>query len=104
MEDSLELRDGEGMGYELLWANPYLPGVSYQNMQPWWYSEEGRLLARSDWSDKACWISVSPHAHESEHCPSNWQAEPTKFGSLLLKPMTERCVHMDPPAASDVKI
>ena len=32
LEDPKRVQDGEGVAYEFLWANPYLPGLGYYNM------------------------------------------------------------------------
>ncbi len=52
LEDTQTLREGPGVAYELLWADPYLPGVGYQNMEPWVYDDHGRLFARANWEAK----------------------------------------------------
>ncbi len=80
MEDSQMLRDGPGVAYEFLWADPYLPGVAYQNMDPWIYDPAGRLFARTDWEHDACWISVSPKWHNEQNCGKSV----TQFGTLTL--------------------
>lgn len=92
IEDNQTLRDGPGVAYELLWADPYLPGVGYQNMDTWVYDENGRLFARSGWETNSCWIEVSPQGVQQENCPPNWQTERVSFGHLTLIPMNERCV------------
>ncbi len=92
------IRDGPGVGYEFFWADPYLPGVSYQNMDPWLYDDSGILLARSDWTPKACWISISKQRLQQQDCPPNWQAKPVNFGHLLLIKMPERCLQLSPTA------
>ena len=56
MEESQMLRDGPGVAYEFLWADPYLPGIAYQNMDPWTYDAAGSLFARANWDAKSCWM------------------------------------------------
>ncbi len=93
MEDRQTLREGPGAAYELLWADPYLPGIAYQNLDPWLYDEEhARLFARSDWTLDACWISVSSSGLKSMNCPAGWQDKPAEFGSLTLTPMGAKCL------------
>ncbi len=99
MEDRFTLHDGPGVAYELLWANPYLPGVSYQNMDPWLYVPNRLLLARSDWTPQACWIRIRPDGKvpiEDSNCPPDWRENTVQFGHLTLMPMPARCV--DVPA------
>jgi hypothetical protein len=92
LEDSQTLREGPGVGYELLWADPYLPGLGYQNMDTWAYDEHGLLFARSDWEPSSCWIKISPGEINQENCPPDWQAKTVTFGRLTLIPMTDRCL------------
>ncbi len=44
IEDRQMLRDGPGVAYELLWGDPYLPGVGYQNLDPWVYDVERTII------------------------------------------------------------
>jgi hypothetical protein len=94
MEDSQTLRDGPGVAYELLWADPYLPGVGYQNMDTWVDDEHGHLFARASWESNSCWIAISPQGVDQENCPDNWQTENATFGHLNLIPMTDHCVEI----------
>jgi hypothetical protein len=94
LEDAQTLREGPGVAYELLWADPYLPGVGYQNMDPWLYDEQGRLVARAGWEPTSCWAAISAHGVEQENCPANWQSETVTFGHLTLIPMKEHCVEI----------
>jgi hypothetical protein len=99
LEDSQTLREGPGVAYELLWADPYLPGVGYQNMEPSVYDERTGLFARAGWEPNSCWIAISAGEVEQENCPANWQAETVTFGHLTLIPMTDRCIEI-PHAAN----
>lgn len=92
MEDRQMIREGPGVAYELLWANPYLPGVSYQNLDPWVYERSGLLLARTGWQPDACWVSISASGVSDENCPAGWQQRPNTFGDLKLAPMAGRCI------------
>ena len=92
MEDGQTLREGPGVAYEFLWGDPYLPGVSYQNLDPWLYDAQGRLFARSDWRPSACWISISPKATDDVNCQTTpWRKGRTDFGRLALIPFAAPC-------------
>lgn len=91
IEDRQMIREGPGVAYEFLWADPYLPGVGYQNLDPWIYDTGGRLYARANWESQSCWIAISRSGIEQENCPSGWRDRPTAFGHLNLLPMLERC-------------
>ncbi len=85
------IREGPGVGYEFFWADPYLPGVSYQNMEPWIYAS-GSLFARTDWTKHACWVSVSTTGVKEQGCPEDWRSKPMNFGHLTLIPLQQRCM------------
>ncbi|HEX4772266.1 MAG TPA: hypothetical protein VH351_15625 [Bryobacteraceae bacterium] len=93
LEDRFVLQSGPGVGYEFLWADAYLPGVGYQNLEPWIYWDKlGQLWARTDWSINACWINLLPSAAKQENCTAGWQQRAMQFGRLQLIPITERCI------------
>lgn len=94
IEQAQMLREGPGVAYELLWADPYLPGVGYQNLDSWLYDEIGRLFARSSWNPEACWIEISKAGVEQQGCPRDWQNVPAVFGHLTLAPLTGHCVDL----------
>ncbi len=97
IEDRQMVRDGPGVAYELLWADSYLPGVGYQNMDPWFYDEgNARLLARTDWSLAACTVKISAVGVDAFQCPTGWQSKRLEFGRMELIPMTEQCVQLSP--------
>jgi hypothetical protein len=96
IEDRQMLTEGPGVAYEFLWADPYLPGVGYQNLEPWIYDENGWLFARTSWDPNACWIAISGDDIADEHCPAGWREKPATFGRMTLIPMTARC--LDAPA------
>jgi len=55
--DRFLMRDPFGISYELLWANPYQPGLSYQHVPLALHDEiGGQLYVRSSWDDDAAWI------------------------------------------------
>jgi len=92
LEDQQMVREGPGVAYELLWADPYLPGVSYQNMDPWVYQPGRALLARADWSPGSCWIDLSMDGVKQDNCPPDWQKKAVWFGHLNLIPMNAPCI------------
>ncbi len=91
IEDQQLIRDGPGVAYELLWGDPYLPGVGYQNLDPWVYDDAGRLFARTDWKPNTCWVSISRSGVEQENCPVGWRQNPATFGHMTLIPVTQPC-------------
>jgi hypothetical protein len=57
MHDRFQMRGALGAPYELLWANPYQPGLSYYNAPLWVHDRLlGRLFLRSSWDDDAQWL------------------------------------------------
>ncbi len=53
------LRDGFGSPYEFLWANPYLPGLSYHHAPKLFHDpESGRLALRGSWDDDGTWFGL----------------------------------------------
>ncbi len=99
MEDSQMLSEGPGVAYELLWADPYLPGVGYQNMDTWIYTDFAQLFARSSWEPNSCWIEISARGRSDLDCSPAWKTQTSNFGHLTLIPMTGRCV--DIPRLTD---
>lgn len=57
MQDRFLLRGALGAPYEFLWANPYLPGLSFDYM-PDLYHAPGRLFVRSSWDENAVWFGL----------------------------------------------
>ncbi|HVW84940.1 MAG TPA: hypothetical protein VHB50_09675 [Bryobacteraceae bacterium] len=57
MNDRFVMRGTFGIPYELMWANPYQPGLSYYHVPLALHDEVGgQLFARSTWEDDASWI------------------------------------------------
>jgi hypothetical protein len=55
--DRFLMRGTYGMPYELMWANPYQPGLSYYHAPLALHDEiGGQLFVRSTWEDDASWI------------------------------------------------
>jgi hypothetical protein len=55
--DRFLLRGAFGISYELLWANPYQPGLSYYHVPLALHDEiGGQLFVRSSWEDDAEWL------------------------------------------------
>lgn len=94
LENDQMIREGPGVGYEFFWADPYLPGVSFQNMDPWIYAH-GSLYARTDWTSDACWIGITSSGVQQQGCPSGWETKPARFGHLSLVPMEDRCMELE---------
>ena len=56
MNDRYLLRGTLGIPYELLWANPYQPGLSYYHVPLAMHDQiGGQLFVRSSWEDDADW-------------------------------------------------
>lgn len=56
MNDRFLMRGLFGIPYEMLWANPYQPGLSYYHVPLVLHDEIfGRLYVRSSWEDDASW-------------------------------------------------
>lgn len=96
MERRQMVRTGPGVAYEFLWADPYLPGIGYQNLDPWVYDPHGRLFARKTWAANSCWIEISAKGVEEQNCPAGWRGKPASFGRLMLIPMDPKCVTVSP--------
>lgn len=59
MHDKFMLRGTFGAPYEFLWANPYLPGLSYYHIPLVYHNPDfGRLFIRSSWDDGASWFGA----------------------------------------------
>ncbi len=108
MEPRQMIRKGPGVAYEFLWADPYLPAIAYQNLDPWVYDPAGRLFARTTWDADACWINISPGHYDQNNCPmqagaplridqyrgknENWDMHRAQYGSLTMVNMVRPCV------------
>jgi hypothetical protein len=57
MNDRFAMRGTHGIPYEMMWANPYQPGLSYYHVPLAQHDEiGGQLFVRSTWEDDASWI------------------------------------------------
>jgi hypothetical protein len=57
INDRFLMRGAYGILYEMLWANPYQPGLSYYHAPLALHDEiGGQLFVRSSWEDDASWI------------------------------------------------
>jgi hypothetical protein len=92
MQTQQLLRDGPGVAYEFLWADPYLPGIAYDNLDPWIYDSNGRLFARTSWDSNACWVSISARGIAEENCAQGWRRSVQNFGHLMLIPASGACI------------
>lgn len=58
MNDRFLMRGAQGIPYELLWANPYQPGLSYYHVPLVAHDTAGgELYVRSSWEDDAAWLA-----------------------------------------------
>jgi hypothetical protein len=97
MEDPKMARDGPGVAYEFLWANPYLPGLGYYNMDLFAYDPGSMLLlARKSWDANSCWVSVFRGHTDSLQCPAGLLDSAATFGALTLLPMKQQCLEVKP--------
>jgi hypothetical protein len=95
MEDPKMVREGPGVAYEFLLADPYLPGLGYYNMDPWVYENAGGfLVARSSWDSDACWIAILRGQFQAAQCPANLRDSAAKFGRLTLLPVIKLCTEV----------
>jgi len=94
MEDNQTLTEGPGVAYEFLWADPYLPGVAYRNLDPWVYDPAGRLFARTSWDSDSCWLSNNFEGLRTKYCDRKQIDSVQKFGTLTLLPMNAQCVDL----------
>jgi hypothetical protein len=57
MHDKFILKSPFGAPYEFLWANPYLPGLSFFHVPLVYHNpENGHLFIRSSWEESASWF------------------------------------------------
>jgi hypothetical protein len=94
MEQRQTIREGPGVAYEFLWADPYLPGNGYQNLDPWIYDPIGRLYARTSWDEDACWIGISKAGVQESSCPGGWRGRTMSFGHMTLVPAAQDCTEL----------
>jgi hypothetical protein len=99
MEDPKMAREGPGVAYEFLWANPYLPGLGYYNMELYAYDPDSSLLvARKSWDANSCWVSSFRGHVDLLQCPAGLFNSPVTFGKLTILPMQEQCWQVKPRA------
>lgn len=96
MQDNMTVKRGAGTADELIWANPYLPGLSVQNGEPWFYSDKGLLYARSGWDANACWMKITAQGVNKVGCPANLESAPQTFSKLTIVPATSKCYDSAP--------
>ncbi len=57
MQDRFLMRGAMGIAYELLWANPYQPGLSYFQLPLIFHNPlTGHVFARTSWEEDATWL------------------------------------------------
>lgn len=96
---------GPGRRLRVLWANPYLPGLGYYNMELWVYDNpSGLLLARKSWDANSCRVEVFAGQVNLMQCPPNVFETATTFGKLTVQPLTTQCIEIRPqqPNASTI--
>lgn len=99
LEDPRMAREGPGVAYEFLWANPYLPGLGYYNMDPWVYDQpSGLLLARKSWDANSCWVQIFHDKADTFQCAPQVLDVAATFGKLTLQPVTDECTEIKPQA------
>lgn len=82
MNDRFLMRGALGITYELMWANPYQPGLSYYHVPLVVHDAlGGELFVRSSWEDNAAWLGF--------------------FGGQLQLFADGEVVRIDPNAAHD---
>jgi hypothetical protein len=60
MHDRFIMKGVFGAPYELLWANPYQPGLSYEHTPNRFHDvRAGRLFVRSSWGEDALWVGYT---------------------------------------------
>lgn len=94
LEENQTLRDGPGAAYEFLWADPYLPGIAYRNLDSWAYDPAGRLFARTNWEADSCWLAIDSTGMRQENCPPAALNSKQAFGSLMLVPISTPCLEV----------
>jgi hypothetical protein len=55
LQDRFLMRGAFGITYEFLWANPYLPGLSFKYMPDFFHARRG-ILMRDGWEEDATWF------------------------------------------------
>jgi hypothetical protein len=59
IQDRFLLRGTLGSPYELMWANPYQPGLSYMHLPLAFHDpRSGNLFVRSSWDEDATWFGL----------------------------------------------
>jgi hypothetical protein len=97
LEDPKMEREGPGVAYEFLWANPYLPGLGYYNMDPWVYDQpSGLLLARKSWDASSCWVQIFHDKADTFQCAPQVLDGAAVFGKLTLQPVKDECTEIKP--------
>lgn len=95
MEGRQLVQEGPGVAYEFLWGDPYLPGISFENLDPWYYTSDGRLFARTTWEPDACWIGIEPGGRlDQSQCPAGWMDKTTHFGRMEMIPLSTPCAEV----------
>ncbi len=101
MEDPKMVHEGPFIAEEFLWANPYLPGLGYYNMDLWAYdAPSGLLLARKSWHAESCWVSIYHQNVDTFQCAPHTLESTVAFGKLVLQPLTQECLDVKTEAGN----
>ena len=94
MQDRFLMRGPLGITYEFLWANPYLPGLSFYSAPLVFHDEgSGRLIVRSGWDGDAAWFhlrdGVMQTFADGRIVILDWDefTEPMDFGGAVVWPL-----------------
>ena len=98
MNDRFLMRGMAGIPYELLWANPYQPGLSYYHVPLVFYEERlGQLFIRSSWEDDATWVGLFAGQLQLFHAGAVTALNPASVGepmdleeAIVLGPETRK--------------
>ncbi len=124
MQDRFLMRGALGAVYEFLWANPYLPGLSYFHAPLIFHdSQTGHVFARTSWDEDATWVGYfDGHLQmfrdgHVETLREGVATKPVRIGDALLLSAERRdaarfhadaeavfVLNLDPHAVYDVEV
>lgn len=97
MQDRFMMRGALGSVYEFLWANPYLPGLSYFHTPLIFHDAfTGHVFARTSWDENATWLGYfDGHLQmfrdgHVETLRAGVATKPVRIGDALLLSATDR--------------
>jgi hypothetical protein len=96
MQDRYMMRGSMGAPYEFLWANPYLPGLSFHYLPNIYHNPKtGRLIVRSAWEDGATWFYQAGgnlqmfKEGEIRNLKQDAMTEPLEMGNTTILPISQ---------------